>query len=172
MSQAAYGAEIVRGGGRETGFTAIQESALKKAAWRLVPLLTLGYLFSYLDRNSIGFAALTMNKDLDLTATQFGFAGGFFFLSYTLCEVPANLALYRFGARRWIAILLVAWGIVSAGTAIVTGAQSLYVMRFLLGVAEAGFFPGVTFYLAAGFRAPTARASWPGSWPPFRCPRW
>jgi len=151
MSQAAYDAGIVRGGERESGFTAVQESALKKAAWRLVPLLTLGYLFSYLDRNSIGFAALTMNQDLGLSATQFGFAGGFFFLSYTLCEVPANLALYRFGARRWIAILLVAWGIVSASTAIVTSAESLYLMRFLLGVAEAGFFPGVTFYLSTWF---------------------
>jgi MFS family permease len=151
MSQAAYDAGIVRGQGRETGFTAVEESALKKAAWRLVPLLTLGYLFSYLDRNSIGFAALTMNKDLGLTATQFGFAGGFFFLSYTVCEIPANLALYRIGARRWIAILLVVWGIVSAGTAIVRGAESLYVMRFLLGVAEAGFFPGVTFYLSSWF---------------------
>ncbi len=151
MSQAAYGAEIVGGGLRESGFTQVQESALKKAAWRLVPLLTLGYLFSYLDRNSIGFAALTMNQDLGLTATQFGFAGGFFFLSYTLCEVPANLALYRFGARRWIAILLIAWGIVSAGTAIVWNAETLYGMRFLLGIAEAGFFPGVTFYLATWF---------------------
>src|SRR5689334_127573 len=139
MSQAAYGADVVSGPVRESGFTEVQESALKKAAWRLVPLLTLGYLFSYLDRNSIGFAALTMNKDLGLTATQFGAAAGWFFLSYTLCEVPANMALYRYGARRWIAMLLIAWGIVSAATAIVWNAESLYGMRFLLGVAEAGF---------------------------------
>ena len=151
MSQAAYGADVVSGPARESGFTEVQESALKKAAWRLVPLLTLGYLFSYLDRNSIGFAALTMNKDLGLTATQFGAAAGWFFLSYTLCEVPANMALYRYGARRWIAMLLIAWGIVSAATAIVWNAESLYGMRFLLGVAEAGFFPGVTFYLASWF---------------------
>src|SRR3954463_6228998 len=103
MSQAAYGAETLRGSARDSGFTEIEESALKKAAWRLVPLLTLGYLFSYLDRNSIGFAALTMNKDLGLTNTQFGAAAAWFFASYTLCEVPANMALYRFGARRWIA---------------------------------------------------------------------
>lgn len=151
MSQTALSAEVIRGSVRESGFTDVEESALKKAAWRLVPLLTLGYLFSYLDRNSIGFAALTMNKDLGLSATQFGAAAGWFFLSYTLCEVPANMALYRFGARRWIAVLLIAWGIVSASTAFVTGAESLYVMRFVLGVAEAGFFPGVTFYLSSWF---------------------
>ena len=150
MSQTAYDPALV-GSERATGVTAVQESALRKATWRLVPLLTLGYLFSYLDRNSIGFAGLTMIQDLGLTATQFGAAAGWFFASYTLCEVPANMALYRLGARRWIAIILVAWGIVSAATAIVTGAESLYVMRFLLGVAEAGFFPGVTFYLACWF---------------------
>ena len=149
MSQTAYDPALV---GRERAdVTSVQESALRKATWRLVPLLTLGYLFSYLDRNSIGFAALTMNKDLGLTATQFGFAGACFFFSYVLFEVPANIALYRFGARRWIAVILIAWGIVSAATAIASGAQSLYVMRFLLGLAEAGFFPGVTFYLASWF---------------------
>jgi MFS family permease len=151
MSQTAYRAQILAERARARSLTPVQESALRKAAWRLVPLLTIGYLFSYLDRNSIGFAALTMNQELGLTATQFGAAAGWFFLSYTLCEVPANMALYRFGARRWIAIILVAWGIVSAATAIVIGAKSLYAMRFLLGVAEAGFFPGVTFYLAYWF---------------------
>lgn len=150
MSQAAYDAAILRGQ-RETALTPIQESALKKATWRLVPLLTICYLFSYLDRNSIGFAALTMNKDLGLTNTQFGAAAGWFFLSYTLCEVPSNMALYRFGARRWIARILITWGLVSAAMAFVSGANSLYAMRFLLGIAEAGFFPGVTYYLAAWF---------------------
>ncbi len=151
MSGAATDAGILRDGVRVSGLTPVQDSALRKAAWRLVPLLTIGYLFSYLDRNSIGFAALTMNQELGLTATQFGAAAGWFFLSYTLCEVPANMALYRLGARRWIALILVAWGIVSASTAIAVGANSLYAMRFLLGVAEAGFFPGVTFYLAYWF---------------------
>jgi MFS family permease len=151
MSQTAYRAQILAERARARSLTPVQESALRQAAWRLVPLLTIGYLFSYLDRNSIGFAALTMNQELGLTATQFGAAAGWFFLSYTLCEVPANMALYRFGARRWIAIILAAWGIVSAATAIVIGAKSLYAMRFLLGVAEAGFFPGVTFYLAYWF---------------------
>jgi MFS family permease len=151
MSQAAYDSAVLRGSARKPALSSVAASALRKATWRLVPLLTLGYLFSYLDRNSISFAALTMNKDLGLTGTQFGLAGAFFFVSYVLCEVPANMALYRFGARRWIAIILAAWGIVSAATAIVTSAESLYVMRFLLGVAEAGFFPGVTFYLACWF---------------------
>jgi ACS family tartrate transporter-like MFS transporter len=131
--------------------TPIQQSALRKASWRLVPLLTIAYLFSYLDRNAIGFAGLTMNKDLGLTNTQFGAAAGWFFLSYTLCEVPSNMALYRFGARRWIARILITWGLVSAAMALVSGPTSLYTMRFLLGIAEAGFFPGVTFYLATWF---------------------
>lgn len=136
---------------RPAGLTDIQQSALRKATWRLVPLLTFAYLFSYLDRNAIGFAGLTMNKDLGLTNTQFGAAAGWFFLSYTLCEVPSNMALYKFGARRWIARILISWGLVSAAMALVAGPASLYSMRFLLGVAEAGFFPGVTFYLATWF---------------------
>lgn len=136
---------------RPSGLTDIQQSALRKATWRLVPLLTFAYLFSYLDRNAIGFAGLTMNKDLGLTNAQFGAAAGWFFLSYTLCEVPSNMALYRFGARRWIARILISWGLVSAAMALVTGPTSLYSMRFLLGVAEAGFFPGVTYYLATWF---------------------
>jgi MFS transporter, ACS family, tartrate transporter len=151
MSRTAYDERLARGAERETALTPIQESALKKAAWRLVPILTLGYLFSYLDRTCIGFAGLTMNKDLGLTNTQFGAAAAWFFLSYTLCEVPSNMALYRFGARRWIARIMISWGLISAAMALVSGPGSLYTMRFLLGIAEAGFFPGVTFYLAAWF---------------------
>jgi MFS transporter, ACS family, tartrate transporter len=132
-------------------FTTVQEAALKKATWRLVPLLTFAYLFSYLDRQAIGFAGLTMNKDLGLNATQFGLAAAFFFASYTVCEVPSNMALYHFGARRWIARIMISWGLVSAAMALVVGPKSLYATRFLLGVAEAGFFPGVTYYLAAWF---------------------
>lgn len=135
----------------DSSLTPLQQSALRKATWRLVPLLTLAYLFSYLDRNAISFAGLTMNKDLGLTNSQFGLAAAFFFLSYTVCEVPSNMALYRFGARRWIARILITWGLVSAAMALVSGPLSLYTMRFLLGIAEAGFFPGVTFYLATWF---------------------
>jgi len=150
MSRTAYD-ERLAGGQRETTLTPIQETALKKAAWRLVPILTLGYLFSYLDRTCIGFAGLTMKQDLGLTNTQFGAAAAWFFASYMLCEVPSNIALYRFGARRWIARIMISWGLVSAAMALVSGPWSLNGMRFLLGIAEAGFFPGVTFYLAAWF---------------------
>jgi MFS transporter, ACS family, tartrate transporter len=129
----------------------IQRAVLKKTAWRLVPLLTLAYIVNYLDRTNIGFAALTMNKDLGLTATEFGFGAGILFLSYTVFEIPSNLALYRVGARRWIARILISWGFVSAATAFVTGAYSYYAARFALGLAEAGFFPGVAYFLAVWF---------------------
>jgi len=131
----------------------VQQSALRKTAWRLVPLLTVAYIFNYLDRTCLGFAALTMNQDIGLTAAQFGLGAGIFFLGYCLFEIPSNLALYRFGARRWIARIMISWGIVSAGTAFVTGPSSFYAVRLLLGVAEAGFFPGVTFFIAAWFPA-------------------
>jgi ACS family tartrate transporter-like MFS transporter len=129
------------------------QSATRKAALRFVPLLTIAYLFNYLDRTSLGFAALTMNQDLGLSAGQFGFAAGIFFLGYSLFEVPSNLLLYRFGARRWFARIMISWGLVSAATAFVVGPNSFYAVRLALGIAEAGFFPGVTFFLAAWFPA-------------------
>jgi MFS family permease len=128
-------------------------SATRKAALRFVPLLTIAYLFNYLDRTSLGFAALTMNKQLGLTPGQFGLAAGIFFLGYSVFEIPSNLLLYKFGARRWLARIMITWGLVSAATAFVVGPDSFYGIRFLLGVAEAGFFPGVTFFLAAWFPA-------------------
>ena len=128
-----------------------QEAVLKKIAWRIVPLLTLAYVVNYLDRTNIGFAALTMNKELAFTATEFGIGAGVLFIGYTVFEVPSNLALYRFGARRWIARIMITWGIVSALTALVVGVKSYYLARFALGVAEAGFFPGVAYYFAAWF---------------------
>jgi MFS transporter, ACS family, tartrate transporter len=127
------------------------ESAIRKAALRFVPLLTIAYLFNYLDRTSLGFAALTMNQQLGLTATQFGLAAGVLFLGYSTFEIPSNLLLYRFGARRWLARIMISWGLVSAATAFVVGPNSFYALRLLLGIAEAGFFPGVTFFLAAWF---------------------
>jgi ACS family tartrate transporter-like MFS transporter len=126
-------------------------SATRKAALRFVPLLTIAYLFNYLDRTSLGFAALSMNQQLGLSPSQFGFAGGIFFLAYSALEVPSNLLLYRFGARRWLSRIMITWGLVSAATALVVGPNSFYAARLLLGVAEAGFFPGVTFFLAAWF---------------------
>jgi MFS transporter, ACS family, tartrate transporter len=131
----------------------VLQSATRKAALRFVPLLTIAYLFNYLDRTSLGFAALTMNKQLGLSAGQFGLAAGIFFLGYSLFEVPSNLMLYRFGARRWLARIMITWGIVSAATVFVVGPNSFYALRLLLGIAEAGFFPGVTFFLAAWFPA-------------------
>jgi len=132
---------------------AIEHRAFMKAAWRLVPFVTIGYLVNYMDRNNVGFAALTMNRATGLTATQFGFGAGVLFFGYSVFEVPSNIALYRFGARRWIARIMITWGVVSAATAFVQGPQSWYVLRLLLGVAEAGFFPGITFYLATWFPA-------------------
>ncbi|MFZ0811909.1 MFS transporter [Bradyrhizobium sp.] len=132
---------------------AVLQSAVHKAAVRFVPLLTIAYLFNYLDRTSLGFAALTMNKQLGLSPSQFGLAAGIFFLGYSVFEIPSNLLLYRVGARRWLARIMISWGLVSAATAFVVGPHSFYGLRFLLGVMEAGFFPGVTFFLAAWFPA-------------------
>jgi MFS transporter, ACS family, tartrate transporter len=127
--------------------------ALKKVAWRFLPILTVAYVLNYLDRTSVGFAALTMNRDLGLSAYQFGWGAGLLFASYSLCEIPSNLILYRVGARRWIARIMISWGVVAAANAFVTGPVSFYVVRLLLGAAEAGFFPGVAFFLAAWFPA-------------------
>src|SRR5262249_38120900 len=151
MSQSALPTGIAATGLGAARLSLVQAGALKKAAWRFLPLLTLAYIFNYLDRTAIGFAALQMNKDLGLTNTDFGLAAGYFSLTYTLCEVPSNLALYRFGARLWIARIMITWGIVSAAMAFVTDAESLNWTRLLLGVAEAGFFPGIAFFLSAWF---------------------
>jgi MFS family permease len=131
----------------------VLRSAIRKVGLRFVPLLSIAYLFNYLDRTSLGFAALTMNQQLGLSAGQFGFAAGIFFLGYSVFEIPSNLMLYRFGARRWLARIMISWGLVSAATAFVVGPNSLYAIRLILGIAEAGFFPGVTFFLAAWFPA-------------------
>jgi len=131
----------------------VEHAAFMKAARRLVPFLTIGYLLNYMDRTNVGFAGLTMNGETGLTATQFGFGAGILFFGYSAFEIPSNIALYRFGARRWIARIMITWGIVSAATAFVTGPLSWYLLRFLLGVAEAGFFPGIAFYLATWFPA-------------------
>ena len=136
-----------------SGSEAMLQSAIRKVALRFVPLLTIAYIFNYLDRTSLGFAALTMNQQIGLSASQFGLGAGIFFLGYSLFEVPSNLMLYRIGARRWLARIMISWGLVSAATALVVGPNSFYAVRLLLGIAEAGFFPGVTFFLAAWFPA-------------------
>jgi MFS family permease len=129
-------------------------SGVRRAGRRLVPLLILLYFVNYLDRVNIGFAGPNgMNEELGLSATLFGVAAGVFFVGYLLLEVPSNLLLHRFGARRWIARILVSWGIVATAMAFVPNATVLIVLRFLLGVAEAGFFPGIILYLTYWFPA-------------------
>ncbi len=129
----------------------------RKIVVRLVPFLMLLYVVSFLDRVNVGFAALTMNADLEISESVFGLAAGMFFLGYFLFEVPSNLALLRVGARRWIAAIMVCWGVVSMGTAFVHDRNTYLLLRFLLGVAESGFYPGVilylTFWLPASVRA-------------------
>ena len=127
--------------------------ASAKISRKLIPFLMLCYFVAYLDRVNVGFAALTMNKDLALNAEMFGFGAGIFFFGYFIFEVPSNLLLERFGARMWIARIMISWGVVSAAMAFVTGPYSFYAMRFLLGVAEAGFFPGIILYLTYWFTA-------------------
>lgn len=122
------------------------QAVYRKMTWRLVPFIMLLYMVAFLDRVNISFAALTMNRDLGISDKLYGFAAGVFFLSYCLFQVPANMALTRIGARRWLAALIVVWGVVSTGTAFVTGPGSYIGLRALLGIAESGFFPGVIYY--------------------------
>jgi MFS transporter, ACS family, tartrate transporter len=129
----------------------IGSSALRKVAGRLIPFLGLLYFFAFLDRVNVGFAALTMNTDLGISAAAFGIGSGIFFIGYILCEVPSNVMLERFGARIWIARIMISWGVLSAAMAFVQGPKSFYAVRFLLGIAEAGFFPGIIFYLTCWF---------------------
>ena len=122
-------------------------SALRKVLQRLLPFTMLLFFFSLIDRTNISFAALQMNEDLDFGPTVYGFAAGIFFVGYCLFEIPSNLVLMRVGARRWLARIMLTWGLVVVGTAWVSGLKSLYMMRFLLGVAEAGLLPGLFYYL-------------------------
>jgi MFS family permease len=127
----------------------VERSAIRKIAIRLVPFVALMFFINYLDRTAIGFAAPNgMNDDLGLTAAQYGFASGVFFIGYILLEVPSNLALHRFGARRWLARIMVTWGIVAVLFTFVQSYTQLSWLRFLLGVAEAGFFPGAILFLS------------------------
>ena len=125
----------------------LERETIRKVSYRLIPFLMVCYLFAFIDRGNIGMAALQMNHDIGLSPKMFGFASSLFFISYFIFEVPSNLALQRFGARKWLARIMITWGMVSACTAFVQGPNSLYVVRFILGAAEAGFFPGVLLYL-------------------------
>src|SRR6516164_384597 len=142
--------------------------ASRKAAWRLIPFLILCWVVAFLDRVNVGFAALTMNKELGLTAEMFGFGAGIFFFGYFIFEVPSNLILERVGARRWIARIMISWGVIAASFAFVPSisatlqdmgfsffdnARTFYLMRFIFGAAEAGFVPGIILYLTYWFTA-------------------
>ena len=126
-------------------------AALRKAASRLLPFIILLYFVSFLDRVNVGFAALTMNHDLGISAAAYGTGAGIFFLRYFLFEVPSNVILERVGARRWIARIMISWGVLSVAMAFVVGPVSFALVRFLLGMAEAGFFPGIILYLTFWF---------------------
>lgn len=131
------------------------EQLLRRIMLRILPFIFACYVISYLDRTNVGFAAISMNKDLGLTATMFGWAAGLFFFGYFIFEIPSNLLMQRFGARIWIARIMITWGLISMATAFATGPVSFSIMRFLLGVAEAGFTPGVYLYFTYWF---------PGKW--------
>ena len=131
--------------------TATLERAYKKAGWHLIPFIFVCYLFNYLDRVNVGFAKLEMLDALKLSDTVYGLGAGIFFLGYLLSGVPSNLMLHKLGARRWIAIMMVAWGALSACMLMVSTPASFYVLRFLTGVAEAGFFPGIVLYFTLWF---------------------
>jgi ACS family tartrate transporter-like MFS transporter len=136
----------------ETTMTIQNETlTMKKVYRRLVPFLFLLLVVNYLDRVNVGFAALTMNKELGLSATAFGLGAGVFFVAYALFEVPANAVLSRIGARLWIGIIMIGWGIASGAMAFIHGPMSFYILRFIVGAAEAGFMPGVIAYLAIWF---------------------
>src|SRR3954451_18160143 len=130
-----------------------EDGVMRKVAWHLIPFLSIGYMINALDRFNVSMAALTMNKALGLSATSYGLGAGAFFWSYVLFEFPANLLLARIGALVWISLIMVLWGLCSAGTAFVTGETSFVVARFLLGIAEAGFFPGVAYFMTCWFPA-------------------
>lgn len=131
----------------------IGERTTKKVFWRIIPFIFLLYIVAFLDRVNLGYAALDMNKDLALASSTFGLISGIFFFGYFLFEIPSNILLHKIGARKWIARIMVSWGIVVILTAWAQSATHLYILRFLLGVAEAGFFPGVILYITYWFRA-------------------
>src|SRR5437868_12510117 len=129
----------------------LETRVLRKITFRIVPFIILLYFIAFIDRVNIGFASLTMNKDLGFSPTVYGFGAGVFFLGYFLFEVPSNLVLHKVGARVWICRVLITWGIISACTALVRTPWQFYTARCLLGVAESGFFPGMILYLTYWF---------------------
>src|SRR6201985_815409 len=147
MSQSA--ATAAAGGAKSD----VETSTIRAISGRLIPFLVLAYFFSYLDRVNLGFAALTLTAELKFSPLIFAWGAGIFFIGYFIFEVPSNLALEKFGASRWIARIMVTWGVISGLMAFVSGEWSFYILRFLLGVAEAGFFPGIILYLTYWYPA-------------------
>ncbi len=133
--------------------SSVESETIRRVSWRLMPFLIAAYLVNYIDRVNVGFAALQMNKAVGIDPKTYGLGAGIFFLGYFLLEVPSNLALQRFGARTWIARIMITWGLVSAAFALIGGPNSFLVLRFLLGAAEAGFFPGVILYITYWYPA-------------------
>ena len=130
-----------------TSASQTEASVYRKITWRIMPFLFLCYVLAYVDRVNVGFAKLQMQQDLGMSDSVYGLGAGIFFIGYFIFEVPANMMLQRIGARRWIGPIMMAWGVVSACTLFVKGATSFYALRFLLGIVESGFFPGVILYL-------------------------
>jgi len=131
----------------------IEQTTIKKVTWRLIPFLLLLYIVAWLDRVNVGFAALQMNQDLGFSSTVYGFGAGVFFAGYALFEIPSNLVLARVGARRWIARIMFTWGLISISMIFIHNSTTFYILRFLLGVAEAGFLPGIIYYLGNWYPA-------------------
>src|SRR6202049_4379853 len=132
----------------------LERSAMRKVYLRLLPFAILSYVLAYFDRINVSFAGLTMRGDLGISAATFGFAVGMFYWGYSIFEVPSNVILEKVGARIWIARIMITWGILAGLTAVVTGSTSFAIVRFLLGVAEAGFFPGIILYFTSWFPSP------------------
>jgi len=143
----------------EAGLNTFLQSGLRKARWRLLPLLSICYLVAYMDRANISFAAKTMNRDLHFSPQTYGLGAGLFFLSYALCEVPSNRLMLRFGARRWLSRIMLTWGLLAGAMVLVRSVHEFYGARLLLGCAEAGYFPGALYFLSQWFpRATRGRA--------------
>src|SRR5271157_4118055 len=127
--------------------TEYEQATYRKVTWRLMPFLFVCYIFAYVDRVNVGFAKLQMQRDLNMSDAVYGVGAGIFFLGYFIFEIPANMILQRLGARLWLGPIMVLWGVVSACTMFVRSATGFYVLRFVLGIVESGFFPGVILYL-------------------------
>jgi ACS family tartrate transporter-like MFS transporter len=145
----------------EEGFSS-ENAAYSKVRWKLIPFLFVLYVVAYLDRINVGFASLQMNRELGLSEAAFGFGAGIFFIGYFVFEIPSNLMLQRIGARIWISRIVISWGVVAMAMVLARGAKSFYLLRFLLGVTEAGFFPGIIFTSRTGSPHASARMQ-------FRC---